>query len=258
MKVVIPMTGNGARFKLAGYSKLKPFIKIHGKPMIFWATQLFKNCEIFLILRKSHWRELSYIRRDLRLYCPTVNIILLEKWEKLGPANDVIQASNLIGNPSEDIIVSYCDFHAIWNAKNFFSLIKKNKPDGVIPCYTGFHPHLLYPQNLYASCKSTQDYHLIEIREKHQFSTNKLDDLTSPGIYYFKSLELMKKYCEILIKSNQSINGEYYCSLPFNFMKKDGLTVLTPPIVSHFCQWGTPYDLEDFNFWTEETFLAND
>jgi len=258
MKVIIPMTGNGARFKSAGYSKLKPFIKINGRPMIFWVTQLFKDFEIILVLRKNHWKELAYVRRDLKLYCPQVKIVLLDKWKKLGPANDVIEASDAIEDLNEEVIVAYCDFHAIWNIKKFLRIIRKNKADGAIPCYTGFHPHLLYPENLYASCKSTKDYQLIEIREKHQFSKKKCDDLISPGIYYFKSFQIMKNYCKILIDSNQSINGEYYCSLPFNFMKQDGLKILTPPIVSHFCQWGTPYDLEDFNFWTKETFLAND
>jgi len=35
------MTGQGARFKAAGYPRLKPFIKIHEKPMIWWIVKMF-------------------------------------------------------------------------------------------------------------------------------------------------------------------------------------------------------------------------
>ena len=85
----------------------------------------------------------------------------------------------------------------------------------------------------------------------------KFDDLTSPGLYYFKTGELCKKYCYKLINSKQSINNEYYMSLPFNFMVKDNLTVLTPPIVNFFCQWGTPADLEEYVFWNTQSFIKN-
>ena len=30
MQILIPMTGNGSRFVNKGYSRLKPFIEVHG------------------------------------------------------------------------------------------------------------------------------------------------------------------------------------------------------------------------------------
>lgn len=98
---------------------------------------------------------------------------------------------------------------------------------------------------------------MIKIQEKHQMHACKFNDLTSPGLYYFKTGELCKKYCNKLINSKQSINNEYYMSLPFNFMVQDNLTVLTPPIVNFFCQWGTPADLEEYIFWNTKSFLKN-
>ena len=42
-----------------------------------------------------------------------------------------------------------------------------------------------------------------------------------------------------------------------NKMVKDNLRVITPPIVEFFCQWGTPQDLKEYEFWNTESFIGN-
>ena len=34
-------------------------------------------------------------------------------------------------------------------------------------------------------------------------------------------------------------------------MCKDGLKTLVYDKINHFCQWGTPFDLEEYNYWSE-------
>lgn len=257
MRVIIPMTGNGSRFKNDGYSKLKPFIRIHNKPMIHWVCKMFPNEKIELILRQHHIKKHQYIMRDIKNYCKNVTLHIVKSWKKLGPVNDVYQLIKNDDNLLEPILISYCDFYAQWDITKFKKLITKDKPDGIIPCYTGFHPHLLHPENLYATCKSDAKFNLIEIREKHQTNKNKFNDLTSPGLYYFRTTEICKKYCVELMKTGKTINNEYYMSLPFNYMVKDKLKVFTPPIVEYFCQWGTPQDLKEYEFWNTKSFIGN-
>lgn len=45
LQIIIPLTGNGSRFKAEGYKRLKPFIKIHGLPMINWVAKMFPGDE---------------------------------------------------------------------------------------------------------------------------------------------------------------------------------------------------------------------
>ena len=52
-----------------------------------------------------------------------------------------------------------------------------------------------------------------------------------------------------MMEANDHINGEYYASLPFNYMVDDGLKVWCPINVPFFCQWGTPEDLNESLFW---------
>jgi hypothetical protein len=46
------------------------------------------------------------------------------------------------------------------------------------------------------------------------------------------------------------LNGEYYISLVYNLMLRDGLPVLVYDKIPHFCQWGTPEDMEEYNNWS--------
>ena len=52
-----------------------------------------------------------------------------------------------------------------WDYSNFKLFVESTKCDGSIPCYTGFHPHLLHEKNLYASCRVNRKMELLEIKE---------------------------------------------------------------------------------------------
>tara|TARA_B100001173_G_C15763658_1_gene452116 strand:- start:239 stop:682 length:444 start_codon:yes stop_codon:yes gene_type:complete len=136
-----------------------------------------------------------------------------------------------------------------WNYNKFKQEITKRNCDGSIPCYTGFHPHLIPKKNLYASCKVDEKENLIEIKEKFSWYKDKMNDLHSPGLYFFRTGEILKKYCQEMVDSNDHINSEFYASLPFNYMVRNNLKVWCPGNVEYFCQWGTPEDLEEYLFW---------
>ena len=249
-QILIPMTGNGSRFKKAGYKTLKPFIEIYKKPMIEWVVKLFPGDEnkINFICREDHLRENSYFKKTLETIAPRAKIIALEGWEKKGPAYDILSCSNKIDD-SKPTIVSYCDYFMKWDYTQFKTDVLNKECDGAIPTYTGFHPNLIPEKNLYASCKTDKFSNLLEIREKYSWHKEKSKSLHSPGTYYFKEGGLMKRYIEKMINANDTVNSEYYMSLPYNYMVQDGLTIWCPTNVKKFCQWGTPRDLEEFLKW---------
>ena len=51
-------------------------------------------------------------------------------------------------------------------------------------------------------------------------------------------------------RSNQTTNGEYYVSLSYkNLISKKKKIMIYP--IKYFMQWGTPSDLEDFNWYSD-------
>ena len=252
MQIIIPMTGHGSRFKAAGYKLLKPFIKVHNKPIIEWVVNMFPTDKenIIFICQQRHLETLDDIETTLKNIAPKAKIFPIKNWQKKGPVYDILQASSLIDD-QQPVLISYCDYYMHWDYCTFKVEVKKRDCAGAIVCYTGFHPHLISPKNLYASCKVDAHENLIEIKEKFSWEKDKTKTKHSSGTYYFKSGYLMKKYYQKMISLNDSINGEYYASLPYNYLVKDGLKVWCPSNISYFCQWGTPKDLEDYLFWMD-------
>lgn len=247
------MTGQGTRFKAAGYNRLKPFIEVHGKPMIEWVVKMFSGNEdkVTFICQKQHLEKFDYMRPELQRISPKGTIFVVDNWKKKGPVNDVMRAKETI-NDKKPVIICYCDYYMHWDYTAFKKDVLKLNCDGAIPCYSGFHPHLIPEKNLYASCKVDKRDYLIEIKEKFSWQDDKTKAYHSPGMYYFKSGAIMKKYCQKMMDIDDNIQGEYYASLPYNYLVKDGLKVWCPTNVSHFCQWGTPEDLNEYLFWLEQ------
>ena len=248
VQLVIPMSGLGSRFVVRGYEDPKPLIRVHERPIIEWVLRMFPNTpDPLFICRKDHLENTDMLA-VLEKAKPAGKVVGI-RGAKLGPVHTLNAAFPQIDDDLP-VLVSYCDYFMIWDYAHFLSLVESGDHDGAIPCYSGFHPHLIPKNNLYASCRVNQAKELIEIREKFSFESDKTRALHSPGAYYFKTGKLLKHYCNILMNKRETLGGEYYVSLVFNHMVKDGLRVLVPNIIDHFCQWGTPQDLEEYQYWT--------
>lgn len=274
------MTGYGSRFVAAGYRELKPFIPVMGKPIIEWIVKGMYPADVHFIFvcRGEHLQKDPSMKERLLALASEATIVTIEDWVKKGPVYDVLRAYRALcaaqtnggadgsfdgvrienNTAAKDFhredgcIINYCDFYMSWDFRAFAKEAAVRDCDGAVPCYTGFHPNLLPQKNFYASCLTDEEDNLVEIREKYSFEKDKTKAKHSPGVYYFKSGAVMEKYCQILTEHKEcAINGEYYASLLYNFMVRDGLKVWVPANVDYFCQWGTPEDLREFVYWTD-------
>lgn len=247
MKIIIPMTGLGQRFIDKGYTNIKPLIEVHGKPMIAYVVSLFGDeTEFVFICRDQHIRQ-TPLKEVLQDICPTGKIVV-QQGDKKGPVYPVWLVSEHIED-AEPVTVCYCDFFMAWNYEAFIQFVKTTQCDGVVPCYTGFHPHLCIEKNVYASCRVTPERDLLEIQEKHVFSESKFTDFHSAGLYYFRYGRYVKTYFKRLMDSGQTVNGEYYVSMVYNAMVQDRLKIKIYDQIPYFCQWGTPEDLAQYLYW---------
>ena len=250
MQIIIPMTGYGSRFVAAGYKDLKPLIRIEDKPIIEWIVKGMYPGEtnFIFVCRKEHIDTIHGMKEELHRISPSSRIYMIDDWVKRGPVYDVLRASDAIDDEAPAII-QYCDFYMSWDWKEFKRRLTSRNPDGCVPCFTGFHPNLMVSKNFYASCLTDEEDNLLEIREKYSFEKDKTKAKHSAGNYYFKNGEILKKYCQALVDSGQTLNGEYYASMPFNFMVKDDLKVWIPTDIDYFCAWGTPEEMKESIYW---------
>jgi len=248
MKVVIPMSGLGSRFVKAGYQYPKPLIEVHGRPIIEYVIDMFPGEIDFIFICRNEHLETTHMRQTLEKLMPTGKIVGIPG-HKLGPNYAVLQVKELIDD-NEPVIVNYCDYYMEWDYADFKKTVFENKCDGAIPCYTGFHPHLLPAHNFYAGCNVDEHQFLTEIREKYSFTEDKTKSNHSAGMYYFAKGAYIKKYFQQQIDQNVSLNGEFYTSLVYNLLVQDGLKIYVYNKIPHFCQWGTPEDMQEYLYWS--------
>jgi NDP-sugar pyrophosphorylase family protein len=236
------MSGRGSRFIRAGYTELKPFIPVSGKPIIEHIIGQYPEGYDFLVILSSDDPNLEVHTKQLKNFCGEIQIAIIEP-HKLGPGHAIRQASDLI-TADVPIIVSYCDFSGHWNPDAF--LEKLEKFDCNILTYSGFHPHMNRTTK-FAYAKIEEDL-VVEVREKESFTDTPMKEEASAGVYGFKNKEILINAINQQIKENLEVNGELYISLTCQaVIQNSGKVTVTK--MEKFFQWGTPEDLEDWIYW---------
>jgi dTDP-glucose pyrophosphorylase len=245
--LVIPMSGIGRRFQEAGYEKPKPLIEVDkGKSMIEYVVRMFDGVgRVIFICNERHLSNTD-MRSVLNACAPGCTILQTPDGVRSGPVDAVLSVADSIPLDSE-VIVSYCDYGTVWDFGGFLSDVDDRGLDGSIACYRGFHPHMLGTDN-YAFCRH-QDDMLLEIKEKQPFTDDRMSEWASNGTYHFRSGDIMLRYFRELVDLGISIRGEYYVSMVYNLMVRDGLRVGIYGI-DKMLQWGTPHDLEVYQRWS--------
>ena len=247
MQIIIPMSGFGERFRKEGYKVPKPLIEVDDKPIIQYIVEMFPDQEdIVFICNKDHLNEKKFRMYEiLKRISPKSKVIGIAP-HKLGPVHAVLKVKDQI-DLQKPTIINYADFTCDWDFKDFCRSVEKSECDGAIPCYRGFHPHTLW-SNYYAYVPE-DDMRATDIQEKQPFTDTPREEFASSGTYYFKNASLMYKYFERCVAMRLTVGGEYYVSMVYKPMIEDGLNIQVYNL-NHFMQWGTPLDLQDYQYWS--------
>ena len=247
MKIIIPMAGKGDRFVRAGYKAPKPLIKINNKKMIIeYILDMFDPEEqVYFICNKTHI-ESTDMEAILKGLSPGCKIFTIDDHKK-GPVHTVLDSGvmNKIDDDDE-VIVSYCDNPSPWDYEHFKKWVKVRKAAGCVISHNGFHPHRL--NSTFMAHIKEDDGKLIEIKEKEPYTENPMNEHASTGIYYFNKASYIKKYFVEAVNEDLNYNGEYYVTLVYNLLVRDGLDVYS--YLTEFVNvFGTPDEVENFEAW---------
>ncbi|MFA6092182.1 MAG: NTP transferase domain-containing protein [Elusimicrobiota bacterium] len=244
MQVVIPMSGIGQRFLDAGYKDPKPLLDVAGRPVIARLLDAFpRDWRFVFVCSEDHLRD-TPLKNVLRELVPEAEIKAIPA-HKRGPVHAVLAAEGLIDDDLPTL-VNYCDFAFSWDPARFLDFTRRTACEGAVLCYKGFHPHSL-GKTLYAYCRE-EGGRVLEIREKGHFTPDRMQEYASSGSYYFSSGRMLKDYCRRAVDEDLKVQGEYYMSMVYDPMLRDGRDVRVYEI-PYFLQWGTPQDLEDYLYW---------
>jgi NDP-sugar pyrophosphorylase family protein len=249
-KVIIPMAGHSRRFQEAGYTVPKPFILIDGKPMIQRVCRMFAPEDEFIFICNEEQLEANAEYREiLASIAPRTQIVTIAPHE-LGPVYSVLAADPYMA-ADEPVIITYCDFTMRWNYDHF--RLKAAMYDGAIPVFRGFHP-ASFGDTYYCYLRTNEASEMLELREKQSFTDNRAEEFASTGVYYVDRWDNFKRYAAEIIEQGQKVAAEYYASLIYPPMVRDGKRVCVFEVDNFIC-WGTPEDLAEYTFWSN--YFAN-
>lgn len=244
MKIIMPMAGEGRRFRQEGYASIKPLIPVGGRTMVEIACDAFPANEEFIFICNRDHLKMTGLERVLRRIRPDCRIFAVEP-HSLGPVHSVLQVQKHIPD-EEEVILNYCDFTMEWDYGAFLRSMRETKADAGLAVFRGFQP-AQFTGTRYAYVRQ-EGMRLLEIREKESYTDNRLAEYASTGTHYFRSGALMKKYLQQAVDRDMSTRNEFYASLPFNAIVQDGLRVQLFEVQKFICL-GTPNDVKEYEFW---------
>ena len=242
--VVIPMAGEGSRFKEAGYTVPKPWIPVGGKPMVRWVIENMipkhipledYKLKFHLIVRTSH---VTGNRLDSLFWDVPSNVsYTYHTTDGLteGAACSVLFAEKEINN-HEPLLIINADQYLEWNPDSFYKTLLNPEYDGNILTFYQPNPYDLK----WSYAKVNQEGLVTEVQEKKWISP-----YATVGLYGWRRGSDYVNYAKEMIRKNIRVKNEFYVCPVYNEAIWDGKHIRTK-LCSGMWGLGVPEDLEKF------------
>jgi len=224
------MAGLGRRFSTNGYTIPKQMVGINGKSMIEVSLDCIKldDFKKVFIIRKEHIvnHNMDSFLKDK--FGDDIEIVISET-DTEGTVCTCLLAEEFLNNDSP-LVITTLDVYF----EPIFSMDLMNPSvDGTILVFKSDNPS-------YSYSKINDEGFVIETEEKKVIS-----DLSSIGLYYFKSSKDFLDYSKKMVNENIRTNNEFYVCPLYNLLINDGKKINT--LLFDKCNSiGTPNEINKF------------
>ena len=257
MIILIPMGGEGQRFKEAGYTLSKPCIPTFDRhttntlPMIICAMQDIPGIndpanKIICINRDFHAENGT--EAIIKAYYP--HTVFIHDHVLLDQAFGCFLAREFLKS-DEDLFIAACDNGMNYEAAAFAKA--KQTADVLMISHTNDTNIAQNPLAHSWAELEADNKTLKALSLKQPVSANPMHDHATTGMFWFKHAKDFLKHLEDMIWQKDSLNGKYYVDKVLNYCIAAGLKVQYFD-VDYIC-WGTPADYESYQqtarYWQE-------
>jgi len=240
LNFIIPMGGEGKRFKNSKFNKPKFMIETKNKTLLEWAIQslpLDFAHKIFFIIRKNdeqNFRVKEFIKKIMKEKFSNIKfeILLLSKNTR-GQAETVLSCKKEINNDRALLIFNNDTYFKSVRLKSRLLSMRNQKIDGILGIFNSKDPK-------YSFVEIDNDDKVIRTKEKKVIS-----NFASTGMYIFSKGSDFVKSAEYAIEKNILIKNEFYISELYNILIKEGKKI-TVDVADEFVALGTPEDIKKF------------
>ena len=238
--ILIPMAGEGKRFKNEGINKPKFMIEVKNKTLFEWSLESLPtdiSKKIIFICLYEHEKEFKvseFIKNIIDKKYPKLKYELVYINEITGgQVETVLHAKHLV-RPENSIMIFNIDTHFISSRLKSRVLTMKNRGvNGLLGCFESDDDNLSF-------VKLNKIGFVEEVKEKEVISK-----YASTGLYIFTNAEDFFEAGKQMVQNGNKIKNEYYVSEIYNILLKSGKK-FEIDIAEEFFTLGTPDDLKKF------------
>jgi HAD superfamily hydrolase (TIGR01509 family) len=235
LRIVIPMAGEGSRFRQAGYTISKPLIPIQDKPMIMWVLdnlisknpEVQKRIEYHLIVRTQVMDELK-----------DVSGVILHPINSItdGAACTILTVREELMKDNNPLLIVNSDQYLEWDFDEFLEICTNPGYDGCISSFYSPDSN----DTKWSFAQVDNNGLVIKVAEKEYIGPN-----ATTGIYYWHDASKFVKYADEMIEKNERVKNEFYVCPVYNYLIRDGGKIRVSDCKK---MWGLgiPEDLEKF------------
>ena len=235
LRIVIPMAGEGSRFKQAGYKISKPLIPIQDKPMIVWVLdnlrskypEVQERIEYHLIVRAEAITELKDLSGVVLHPIPSLTD---------GAACTVLTVREELMKDNNPLLIVNSDQYLQWEFDEFLETCINPGYDGCISTF--YNPDS--NDTKWSFAQVDKNGLVIKVAEKEYIGPN-----ATTGIYYWQDGSKFVQYADEMIEKNERVKNEFYVCPVYNYLMRDGGKIRVSDCKK---MWGLgiPEDLEKF------------
>ena len=237
--MIMPMAGEGNRFKKEGWTVPKPLIQLNGQPLFKHAISSVSADDIHLkysfIVRKEHIEEYQ-IDQTIKTYVPDANIFSVEKTTR-GAVETCMIAESVIAD-SDAVIVMDCDLE--FRSKSFMTILYDILLQSESEANGGALVSFESNDSRYSYAALDENGYVTRTAEKEVISNHALC-----GAYLFSSGKRFKQIAHQLLDEPDFRKPEYYVSLLYNYLLADG-EVVRLATMEDYRSYGTPEELKRY------------
>jgi dTDP-glucose pyrophosphorylase len=243
---LIPMAGEGQRFKDAGYTIPKPLIDIHGIPMVVRAAKALPFADKWIFVCREAHLEISEIKTTLYHYFPDALIVPVERLTQ-GQAITCMLAREHIPEDAT-LTIGPSDNDMTYDENQVEAMFHDATVDGWIWTFRN-NPLVLQNPAMYGWVKSENNSDkAIGVSCKKTISETPLNDPAVIGAFTFKRAKVFFDAVDLMVKANDRINNEFYVDVAAEHAIRAGHNIRAFE-VDRYIGWGTPKDYQEYEYW---------
>ena len=236
LHIIMPMAGEGSRFRDAGWTTPKPLIELDGKPLFIRAIESVKvdgaPMKYSFIVRQEHIDKYG-IDKGIKEIIPEAMVYSVAKTTR-GAVETCLKAETGISD-DDAVVVMDCDLEL--RSKKYTDLIKSVlqitgdvAKGGALVSFESDLPK-------YSYAELGDNGFVKRTAEKEVISNHALC-----GAYFFSSGKEFKQAAHRLLNEPVMLKPEFYVSLLYNYLLKDGSPVELASM-EMYRSYGTPEEL---------------